>query len=88
MRSIGQPHKSYKGLGALQVKLAYSTLVNCKLYTNMLPIKAADLLNNKVLPFYSRHDLPMLRNLTERGTEYCGRVKQHDFGLYLAVNYN
>lgn len=28
----------------------------------------------------------MLRILTDRGTEYCGHVEQHDFELYLAVN--
>lgn len=28
----------------------------------------------------------MLRILTDRGTEYCGKVEQHDFELYLAVN--
>lgn len=28
----------------------------------------------------------MLRLLTDRGTEFCGRVDQHDFEPYLAVN--
>ncbi len=28
----------------------------------------------------------MLRILTDRGTEYCGRADQHDYQLYLAVN--
>ena len=28
----------------------------------------------------------MLRILTDRGTEYCGKVEQHDFQLYLAIN--
>jgi len=28
----------------------------------------------------------MLRMLTDRGTEYCGRVDHHDDQLYLAVN--
>lgn len=28
----------------------------------------------------------MLRILTDRGTEYCGRVEQHDYQLYLAIN--
>ena len=28
----------------------------------------------------------MLRILTDRGTEYCGKVEQHDYELYLAVN--
>lgn len=28
----------------------------------------------------------MLRILTDRGTEYCGKVEQHDYELYLAIN--
>ena len=28
----------------------------------------------------------MLRILTDRGTEYCGKVEQHDYQLYLAIN--
>jgi transposase InsO family protein len=28
----------------------------------------------------------MLRILTDRGTEYCGRVDSHDYQLYLAIN--
>ena len=28
----------------------------------------------------------MLRILTDRGTEYCGRAEQHDYQLYLALN--
>ena len=50
------------------------------------PITAADLLNDYVLSFYESHDLPMLRILTDRGTEFCGRVDQQDYQLYLAIN--
>ncbi len=28
----------------------------------------------------------MLRILTDRGTEYCGRVEHHDYQLYLAID--
>jgi len=28
----------------------------------------------------------MLRILTDRGTEHCGKVEQHDYQLYLAIN--
>ncbi len=28
----------------------------------------------------------MLRILTDRGTEYCGKPEQHDYQLYLGVN--
>ena len=30
--------------------------------------------------------MPLLRILTDRGTEYCGRAESHDFQLYLAIN--
>jgi len=44
-----------------------SKVVRCKLYTAKTPITAADLLNDRVLPFYSNQNLPMLRILTDRG---------------------
>lgn len=44
------------------------------------------MLNDKVLPYFEAHQLPMLRILTDRGTEYCGRVEHHDYLLYLAIN--
>jgi len=44
------------------------------------------MLNDRVLPFYEEHELPMLRILTDRGTEYGGRADQHDYQLYLALN--
>lgn len=57
-----------------------------KLYITKTPVTAADILNDKVLPFYNSHDLPMPRILTDRGTEYCGKVEHHDYQLYLAIN--
>ena len=44
------------------------------------------MLNDKVLPFYEQHELPVLRILTDRGTEYCGRADRHDYQLFLAIN--
>lgn len=64
----------------------YSKVAHCKLYTSKTPITAADLLNDRVLPFYEAQGLLMLRILTDRGTEYCGKVEQHDYQLYLAIN--
>ncbi len=57
-----------------------------KLYTTNTPITAADTLNDKVLPFFEQYELPMLRILTDRDTEYCVRVDHHDYQLYLAIN--
>ena len=30
--------------------------------------------------------MPLLRILTDRGTEYCGKAETHDYQLYLAIN--
>ena len=54
--------------------------------TPKTPITAADTLNDKVLPFFEQQQLPVLRILTDRGTEYCGKAERHDYQLYLAVN--
>lgn len=78
-----------KGVGRIYQQTfvdTYSKIAFCKLYTTKTPITAADLLNDKVLPFLSEEHLLMLRILTDRGTEYCGRVDQHDYQLYLAIN--
>ena len=64
----------------------YAKVAFAKLYTTKAPITAADLLNDRVLPFFEEHNLPMLRILTDRGTEYCGKVEKHDYQLYLAIN--
>ena len=39
-----------------------------------------------MLPFYAENDLPVLRILTDRGTEYCGKAESHDYQLYMAIN--
>ncbi|WP_151811910.1 integrase core domain-containing protein, partial [Acinetobacter bereziniae] len=78
-----------KGVGRIYQQTfidTYSKIVHCKLYTTKTPITCADLLNDRVLPFYQSQDLPVLRILTDRGTEYCGKVEHHDYELYLAVN--
>lgn len=64
----------------------YSKVAFAKLHATKTPITAADLLNDRVLPFFEDHGLPILRMLTDRGTEYCGCVERHDYELYLAVN--
>ena len=63
----------------------YAKVGFAKLYDRKTPITAADLLNDRVLPFYDEHDVPLLRILTDRGTEYCGTHDRHEYELYLAV---
>ncbi len=78
-----------KGVGRIYQQTfvdTYSKVALAKLYTSKRPITSADLLNDKVLPFFTQQQLPMLRILTDRGTEYCGRMDRHDYQLYLAIN--
>ena len=80
---------TFKGVGRVYQQTfvdTYSKVAFAKLYTTKTPITAADTLNDKVLPFFEKHELPMLRILTDRGTEYCGKAEQHDYQLYLALN--
>jgi len=78
-----------KGVGRIYQQTfidTYAKVGFAKLYTTKTPITAADLLNDRVLPFYEEHRLPLLRILTDRGTEYCGKTETHDYQLYLAIN--
>lgn len=77
-----------KGVGRIYQQTfvdTYSRVAMVKLYTEKTAITAADMLNDKVLPFFQEHHLSLLRVLTDRGTEYCGKVENHAFQLYLAV---
>lgn len=77
-----------KGVGRIYQQTfidTYTRLAFCKLYLQKHAITAADLLNDRVIPFFDEHGIPLLRILTDRGTEYCGRKDQHEYQLYLAV---
>jgi hypothetical protein len=56
-----------------------------KLYHRKTPIKATDLLNDRVLPLLRRHDIPLNQVLTDRGTEYYGTPERQEYESYLAV---
>ena len=64
----------------------YTKIAHCKLYKMKTSITAADLLNDRVLPFYEKEGLGVLRILTDRGTEFCGKIGSHEYELYLALN--
>jgi transposase InsO family protein len=62
----------------------YSKVAFAKLYDRKNALVAADLLNDRVLPFFEEQQVPLLRILTDRGTEYCGPREHHEYELYLA----
>jgi transposase InsO family protein len=77
-----------KGVGRIYQQTfidTYCKVAFAKLYTEKTPITAADLLNDRVLPFFAEHEIPLVRILTDRGSEYCGRPDRHPYELYLAV---
>ena len=77
-----------KGVGRIYQQSfvdTYSKLAFAKLYDRKTPITAADLLNDRVVPFFDAHEVKLSRVLTDRGTEYCGNPERHEYELYLAV---
>ena len=77
-----------KGVGRIYQQTfvdTYSKVAFAKLYDRKTPITAADLLNDRVIPFFDAREVSLLRVLTDRGTEYCGNPEHHEYELYLAV---
>lgn len=78
-----------KGVGRIYQQTVidtYSSVAFAKVYTAKVPVTAADILNDRVLPFFEIHDIPVLRVLTDRGTEFCGSADKHLYELYLQLN--
>jgi len=77
-----------KGVGRIYQQTFIDTYCKVgfgKLYDRKNALVAADLLNDRVVPFFEEHGIPLLRVLTDRGTEYCGNPEHHEYQLYLAV---
>lgn len=77
-----------KGVGRIYQQTfidTYSKFAFAKLYDRKTPITAADLLNDRVVPFFDEKEVKLSRVLTDRGTEFCGNPEHHEYELYLAV---
>lgn len=77
-----------KGVGKIYQQTfidTYSRVAHVKLYTEKSAITAADVLNDRVLPFYTDQGIEIQRILTDRGTEYCGKPEHHAYQLYLGI---
>jgi transposase InsO family protein len=77
-----------KGVGRIYQQTfidTYSKVVLAKLYDRKTPVTSADLLNDRVIPLFEEHEIPLQRMLTDRGTEYCGNPEHHEYELYLAL---
>ena len=77
-----------KGVGKAYVQVVvdvFCSFAFAKVYTSKMPITAADLLHDKVLPFYEALGVPVGAILTDNGREFCGLREQHPYELILAV---
>jgi transposase InsO family protein len=77
-----------KGVGRIYQQTfidTYSKVAFAKLYDRKSALVASDILNDRVLPFFDEHYVPLLRVLTDRGTEYCGKQEHHEYQLYLGI---
>ena len=77
-----------KGVGRIYQQTfvdTYSKVTFAKLYDRKTPITAADLLNDRAVPFFDEKEVKLSRVLTDRGTEYCGNPEHHEYELYLAL---
>jgi transposase InsO family protein len=71
-----------KGVGRIYQQTfidTYAKVAFAKLYDRKTPLTAADLLNDRVIPFFEEHELKLLRILTDRGSEFCGNPERHEF---------
>ncbi len=79
---------NFKGIGKVYGQTfidSYSRVTDAKLYTDKTAITSADMLNDRVLPWYEEQGIPILRILTDRGTEYKGNIEHHAFELFLSI---
>ncbi len=77
-----------KGVGRIYQQTfidTYAKIALVKLYDRKNALVAADMLNDRVLPFYEQQQVPLLRILTDRGTEFCGQREHHEYQLYIAI---
>ena len=77
-----------KGVGRIYQQTfvdTYSKVAFAKVYDRKTALVAAELLNDRVIPFFEAHSVRLLRMLTDRGTEYCGKPEHHEYQLYLSI---
>ena len=55
------------------------------MYEDKTALTAADILNDRVLPWYEEEGIPVLRILTDRGIEYKEKIENPAYQLFLSI---
>lgn len=77
-----------KGVGRIYQQTfldTYTRVAFATLYDHKNALVAAGCPLGEVVPWFEGQDVRLLRVLTDRGTEYCGSMQQHEYHLYLAI---
>jgi transposase InsO family protein len=78
-----------KGIGHIYQQAGIDTHCNmgfANVYREKTALTAADLMNDKVLPFDDAHAIRVLRVLTDNGVGFRGRQDSHSYELFLHLN--
>lgn len=79
---------NFKGIGKVYQQTfidTYSRVADVKVYTEKTAITSADMLNDRVIPFFDSQGIELIRMITDRGSEFCGTLENHAYELYLSV---
>jgi transposase InsO family protein len=77
-----------KGVGRIYQQTfidTYSRVAFAKVYDRKTALVAAEILNDRILPFFEQQHIPLLRILTDRDSEYKGKYEHHEYELYLTI---
>jgi hypothetical protein len=77
-----------KGIGRIYQQTfidTYTLGAFVTLYDRKNALVDSDLLNDRALPFFEEQEVPLLRILTDRWSEYCGSIEHHEYQLDLAA---
>jgi hypothetical protein len=77
---------NFKSVGKLYQQTfidTYSRAADAKLYAEKTAITAADMLKDRLISFFDEQEVPLMRILTDQGTEYCGTLENRAFEPFL-----
>jgi transposase InsO family protein len=77
-----------KGIGRVYLQAVIDTYGSCafgKLYASRTALTSADILYDRVFPFYEKHGITIEHVLTDNGKEYCGTYMRHPYEILLEL---